>query len=104
MKKLKRFMPLWNLVKEEKGKLIIASILVFLAEITEIFTGYLNGRAVESITELALKSAILYLAIYLIIRIVFDTIISTISSSMFQRIESKLTRRLGFFRSTDQGP
>ena len=33
MKKLNQFKPLWNLIKEEKVKLIVASILIFIVEI-----------------------------------------------------------------------
>ena len=88
MKKLKQFKPLWNLIKEDKVKLIIASIFIFITELSTILTGYLNGSAVEAITNLALKSALIYLLIYLFIEIVFDSFISTIqirvrSSSLF---------------------
>ena len=65
MNNIKEFGPLLRLIKEEKGKLIIASILIFIAGISEIFTGYLNGAAVEAITKLDLKNAIMYLVIYL---------------------------------------
>ena len=96
MKKLKQFKPLWNLIKEDKVSLIIASIFIFITELSTILTGYLNGSAVEAITNLALKSALIYLLIYLFIEIVFDSFISTIASAMFQKIENKLTRKLGF--------
>lgn len=96
MKKLKQFKPLWNLIKEDKVRLIIASIFIFITELSTILTGYLNGSAVEAITNLALKSALIYLLIYLFIEIVFDSFISTIASAMFQKIENKLTRKLGF--------
>lgn len=97
MKGLKEFIPLWNLVKEEKVKLIIASSLILLSGIAEIATGYLNGAAVEAITNLALKSAVIYLLIYLALEILMDSFISNIASSMLQKIESKLTRKLGYF-------
>ena len=97
MKSLKEFIPLWNLIKEEKVKLIIASSLILLSGIAEIATGYLNGAAVEAITNLALKSAVIYLLIYLVIEILMDSFISNIASSMLQKIESKLTRKLGYF-------
>ena len=97
MKGLKEFIPLWNLVKEEKVKLMIASSLILLSGIAEIATGYLNGAAVEAITNLALKSAVIYLLIYLALEILMDSFISNIASSMLQKIESKLTRKLGYF-------
>ena len=96
MKNLKEFKPLLNLIKEEKGKLIFASILIFLSEFAEIFNGYLNGAAVEAITKMKLKEAVILLLIYLGIRIIFDSLIYTIANGTLQKIESKLTRKLGF--------
>ena len=72
MKNLKEFIPLWKLIKEEKAKMIIASTLILIAGISEIATGYLNGAAVESITNLALKKALIYLVIYLSIELLYN--------------------------------
>lgn len=96
MKNIKEFIPLWNLIKEEKVKIIIASLLVSIAEFAYIFQGYLNGRAVEAITDLLLTDALIYLGLYFLINVVFDSVVSTIGSAMFQKVESKLTRKLGF--------
>lgn len=96
MKNIKEFVPLWNLIKEEKGKIIIASILVSIAEFAYLFQGYLNGRAVEAITDLLLTDALIYLGLYFLINVLFDSVVSTIGSAIFQRVESKLTRKLGF--------
>ena len=95
-KNLKEFIPLWNLIKEEKGKLIFASILIFIAEISYIFTGYLNGSAIEAITDLKLKEALLFLSIYFILEVFIDGFTYAYASSKLQEIESKLTRKLGF--------
>ena len=82
MKSLKEFIPLWKLIKEEKVKLIIASTLILLAGISEIATGYLNGAAVESITNFALKNAVIYLgthSLYEPFTIILDKKLSKIS-------------------------
>ncbi len=97
MKNLKEFKSLWNLIKEQKNKLIIASTLIFIAGITQIATGYLNGAAVEAITNLELKKALIYLGIYLALNLIVDGLISTTSSAMLQNVENLLTRKLGFF-------
>ncbi len=97
MKNLKEFKPLWNFVKEDRGKFIFAALLIFMVEMSSVFTGYLNGMAVESITKLMIKESLLYLGIYFVLRLLFDGYISTVSSAMLQKIESKLTRKLGFF-------
>jgi len=97
MKNLKEFKPLIKLLDKDKTKLIIAAILIFISGISEIFTGYLNGAAVEAITNLELKKAVLYLIVYLIIGLTFGGIILHIANSMLYKIESALTRKLGFF-------
>jgi hypothetical protein len=60
MKSLKEFKPLIRLIGKDKKKLFIASSLIFITGIFEIFTGYLNGSAVEEITNLNLKKSLIY--------------------------------------------
>ena len=96
MKGIKEFKPLIKLLGKEKIKLIIASIITFMHGIAEIFTGYLNGSAVEAITKMQLKSAVIYLLIYLFIELTFDGAFVQIGNSMLYKVESILTRRLGF--------
>ena len=64
MKNLKEFKPLLEFIKEDKGKLILSSVFIFLSGVCEVFTGYLNGAAVEAITKLNLEGALLFLGIY----------------------------------------
>ena len=95
-KNLKEFLPLWNLIKEEKGKLIFASALIFIVELSYILTGYLNGRAIESITIFQLDQALLFLGIYFVMEVLLDGLAYGYASSKLQEVESKLTRKLGF--------
>ena len=97
MKNLKEFKPLIKLIGKDKTKLIIASILIFMSGVAEIFTGYLNGAAVEAITNLQLKASIIYLSIYLIIELTLDGCVLHFANSMLYKVESALTRKLGFF-------
>ena len=94
--KLKEFMPLLNLVKEEKVRIILASIGVFTVELAGLLVGYINGKAVEEITKNNLKYAIIYLLIYLALELIFDVLIRQISQGELQKVESKVTRRLGY--------
>lgn len=96
MKNLKEFKPLLKLVGKEKIKLIIASILIFINGIAEVATGYLNGAAIESITKMQLKSSLIYLLIYLVLELTIDGIIIHKANSMLYKVESIVTRRLGF--------
>ena len=96
MKKKNEFKPLWNLVKEEKVKIIFASLLIFFVEIINTFTGYLHGSAVEAITNLKIKEALIFLCIYYMLGVVFDSIAYYGISGSFQKLESKITRKLEF--------
>ena len=94
--KLKEFIPLWNFVKEKKVRIIIASIGIFSVEIANLFNGYLNGKAVEEVTNNNIKLSILYLAIYLAMGLIFDVFICRIANAELQKVESYATRKLGF--------
>ena len=96
MKDVKEFKTLWNLLGKDKFKLVLASTILFIANIAEIFVGYLNGRAVDEIVSLNLKSALFFLVIYFLLSIICDGFLTILSESMLLKVESKLTRKLGF--------
>ena len=95
-KNLKEFIPLIKLVKEDLKKIILASIVIFISGITDIFTGYLNGKVVESITNLDINKALIFLGVYFVLEITMDGIILHKANSVLYKEESKLTRKLGF--------
>ena len=97
VKSLKEFTALKKYLKDYKKSLIGASILVLACEFGYILTGYLNGLAVEAITSLALKKAILFLVSYLLIRLTVDGIFSAKAYQILRKIESILTRKLGYY-------
>lgn len=94
MKNLREIKPLLKLIGKEKYKIFIAACLIFLNGIASIFTGYLNGAAVEAITNLNIKKAIIFLTVYFILEVVVDGIIINNSNSMLFKIECKITERL----------
>lgn len=95
-KNLKEFIPLIKLVKEDLNKIILASIVIFISGITDIFTGYLNGKVVEAITNLDINKALIFLGVYFVLEITMDGIILHKANSVLYKEESKLTRKLGF--------
>ena len=97
MKNIKEFKTLFNFVKEYKTKLIIASIMIFISGICDIFTGYLNGGAVTEITKLNIKGSLIYLGIYFAIEIIVGGILIHVSNSILYKIESAITRKLGYY-------
>ena len=97
MKSLKEFKPLIRLIGEDRKKLVFASSLIFISGVAEIFTGYLNGAAVDSITNMEVKLALIYLGIYLLIELTLDGCLLHLANSILYKIESSLTRKLGYF-------
>ena len=96
MKNIKELKPVFNLLKEEKKKFILFCLVLLIIESTSIFTGYLNGAAVESITKLNLKASINYLLIYFVYSLTFNGILYIIASNGLVKLESKLTRKIGY--------
>jgi len=96
MKKLNEFKPVLNLLKKEKYKFLLLCILLLVVESTSIFSGYLNGAAVEEITKLNLKKSIFYLILYFIYALLFSGVLKEIASNGLVKLESKLTRKIGY--------
>ncbi|MCI8568161.1 MAG: ABC transporter ATP-binding protein [Bacilli bacterium] len=97
MKSLKEFSALWVFVKEYKWKFILIIIIFIMTGVSEVFTGYLNGAAIEAITNMNIKMALIYLGTYLILALIIDSIIKTIGSSLLVKIENILTRKLCYY-------
>lgn len=97
MKSLKEFKHVFTLIKEQKNRLIIASILIFISSLSGICSGYLNGAVVEAITALKVKDALFYLGTYLVIELTLGGIILHTANSMLSKVEGILTCKLGFF-------
>ena len=95
-KRLKEFKPLWEFVKEDKLRIIFASILIFVTELADTLAGYLNGEVVESITKLNIERSLIFLGIYLFINLFIDNYMYVKGSAMLQKVENKVSRRLSF--------
>ena len=96
MKKNNKFRPLLKLIKEDKGKLIFATVLIVIESLAGLLTGYLNGAAVEAITLLEVKKALIFLGVYFAIEVLIDGLMSSFSNALLLTVESKLTRKLGY--------
>ena len=95
MKKLSEFKPIINLLKEEKWKFVFFCVILFIIQAVSMLEGYLNGAAVESITKLDLKSALMFLGIYFVYSICY-AIFYHLSENGLVKLESKLTRKIGY--------
>ena len=95
MKKIKDFKPILNLLKEEKHKFIFFCLILFIIQAGSILEGYLNGSAVESITKLDLKTALIYLGIYFVYSICY-AVFYHLSENGLVKLESVLSRKIGY--------
>lgn len=97
MKNIKEFIPLWKLVKEDKCKFIIATLLIIISNFFSVVSGYLIGEATQYLTDTKYAMSILYLVIYVIFNSVEDVGLYNTGSCMLELIESKVSRKLGYF-------
>ena len=97
MKNIKEFIPLWKLVKEDKCKFIIATSLIIISNFLGVISGYLIGEATQYLTDTKYAMSILYLVIYVIFNSVEDVGLYNTGSCMLELIESKVSRKLGYF-------
>ena len=96
MKNLKELKPLIDLLKKDKWKLFFWGIVLLICESCSVLTGYLNGSAVEAITKLDLIKALTFLGLYFIYELIIDGIIYIRASNSLVKMESKLTRSIGY--------
>lgn len=97
MKNIKEFIPLWKLVKEDKCKFIIATLLIIISNFFSVVSGYLIGEATQYLTDTKYAMSILYLVIYVIFNSIEDVGLYNTGSCMLELIESKVSRKLGYF-------
>lgn len=97
MKNIKEFIPLWKLVKEDKCKFIIATLLIIISNFFSVVSGYLIGEATQYLTDTKYAMSILSLVIYIIVNSVEDVGLYNTGSCMLELIESKVSRKLGYF-------
>lgn len=97
MKNIKEFIPLWKLVKEDKCKFIIATLLIIISNFFSVVSGYLIGEATQYLTDTKYAMSILYLIIYVTFNSIEDVGLYNTGSCMLELIESKVSRKLGYF-------
>ena len=96
IKNLKEFKPLIDLLKKDKWKFLFFCVLLFIVEAGSVFSGYLNGAAVEEITKLHLNRSIMFLVIYFGYLVLFHGLLSILAENGLVKLESKLTRLIGY--------
>ena len=91
---LKEFKNVYKLVKEDRYKLLFAFILIFISSMLSITNGWLQGNIAESIIELNIKGALLFLSAYFIIGVFFNNILEGFGVKIASKIEANLSNKL----------
>ena len=95
MKNLKDFKTIFHFIKEYKMRIIFCTIVIFIGSLSEILVGYLNGLAIESITKMNLKLAILALVLYFFSEIFFR-ILGRISNKVLSKVQIAVARKINY--------
>lgn len=93
-KSLKELKNIYQLVKEDKWKLLFSFVCIFLSSMVGISNGYLQGQLTEFIVALNIKMALLFLGLYFLINVLFDNILSNVGVMIASKIESNLSKKL----------
>ena len=94
--KFKEFIPLWRFIKEDRKKIIFLISVLFVASLASLFTGYLIGYALESITKKHLSKALISLIIYFINSALIDDGLGVYARKELEKVESKISRDLSY--------
>ena len=95
-KKFKEFVPLWRFIKEDRKKFILFNVSLFLSSFSFLFTGYLNGAAIENVTKHKLGLAITCFLIYFLMEIIVDNCFGIYSRKGLEKIENKVSRKISY--------
>lgn len=93
-KSLKELKNIYNLVKNDKGKLIFAFICILISSLLSISNGWLHGEIIEAIVALNIKMALFFLGAYFIISVFFNNILDNIGVKIASKVEANLSRKL----------
>ena len=93
----KEFKPLLNFLKEDRIKVIFAFIMLLIISLSDTLGGYLNGAAVEAISNSKLEAAVTFLLVYLFLGIFVNGFLQSYVTSLLRKIENRLTSKLGYY-------
>ena len=93
-KNIKELKNIYLLIKQDKTKMILAFICIFVSSIVGISNGYLQGEIIESIIDLNIQEALLFLGLYFIVSVAFNNWLSNIGVMIASKIEANLSRKL----------
>ena len=92
--KLNSFKPLLKYFKEYKFKLLFYSLVLFVFNMSFVFTGYLVGSATEAVTQYKLVEAINLLIVYMSIMVSSNCVIIYVYY-LFNKVQTLISRKIG---------
>ena len=95
MKNLKGYKIIFNYFKKYKILLIVSSIVILLTNVNYIFTGYLNGAAIESIINNQVIDSVKFLLIYFILNVILDMVDRIVHFSL-SKVQIKVSRQISY--------
>ena len=92
---MKNIKPILKYFKKYKIALIFLSIIIFISNINYIFTGYLNGVAIEAVVNSNIKLALKCYLIYFILSVVVE-VGSRLAFYGMSKIQIMISRTIGY--------
>lgn len=93
-KSLQELKHVYELIKSDKWKFLVAFMCIFISSLLGITNGWLQGQVTESIVELNIKASLVFLGIYFVIGVFFNNILDNIGTMIASKIEANLSRKL----------
>ena len=93
--KLDEYKVILKYAKEDKIKILIACLGLFLLNTSSVFTGYFMGASTESITKGHLKMSLIFLGCYALIEILCN-VGSSVASFFLNKYQIKISRKIGY--------
>ena len=86
---------LWRYLKEYKFQYIIGGIFVLITSLISLLAGYLNGLAVEKVTSLEFKLAIILIVIYFVGNVI-KSYLRKSSNIIFQKVSNNCMEKITY--------
>lgn len=106
MKLLQIFKALKHYLKPDRGKIVLAIILILIGSLLNVSYGYLNGAAVDAITKLDYKMFFVFFIIYLLVQVIGTQGLRKPSRLILSKVSLNLTQKMSYdaFKKTNQLP
>ncbi len=93
-KSIKELKNVYILIKDDKIRLIVAFLCIFISSLLSITNGWFHGEIIEYIIALNVKNALLFLGAYFVISVLFNNTLDNIGVMIASKVESNLSRKL----------